>query len=267
LGTVSIEYKKFGTQVDFVPIVLGNGNVRLEVRPRISEIDPTRSITINGTTVPGLRVREADTGVEMKPGQTLAIAGLVQTRLETQRQEIPWLGDLPYLGVAFRNTFQTEEEIESLILVTPEVVQALDPCEVPQCYPGMHSDVPNDCQLYLKGYNEVPSHGPCGPYGCAPPCGYGDLREGPGYGPEGAPLVGPTPAGVPPAEIYEAVPPGSPTSARPMPSGNSPPPSTPPSADNRYNPSTGQGPRSASESNRSGAAPGFIGPVGYDVLN
>ena len=65
LGTVSIEYKKFGTQIDFVPIVLGNGNLRLEVRPRISEIDPTRSITINGTTVPGLRVRETDTGVEM----------------------------------------------------------------------------------------------------------------------------------------------------------------------------------------------------------
>ena len=105
LGTVSIEYKKFGTQIDFVPIVLGNGNLRLEVRPRISEIDHTRSITINGTTVPGLRVREADTGVEMHPGQTLAIAGLVQTRSEARKQrEIPWLGEMPYVGAAFRRT-------------------------------------------------------------------------------------------------------------------------------------------------------------------
>ncbi len=104
LGTSSIEFKKFGTQIDFVPIVLGNGNIRLEVRPRVSEIDPTRSVTINSTTVPGLRVREVDTGVEMKPGQTFALAGLVQTRVEARTVGLPWLADLPYLGVPFRRT-------------------------------------------------------------------------------------------------------------------------------------------------------------------
>jgi len=66
LGTVSIQYKRFGTQLDFVPIVLGNGLIRLEVKPRVSEIDPTRSVIINGTSVPGLRVREVETGVEMR---------------------------------------------------------------------------------------------------------------------------------------------------------------------------------------------------------
>ena len=90
LGTVSIEYKSYGTQVDFVPIVLGNGRIRLEVRPRVSEIDNTRSVTVPGAEpVPGLRVREVDTGVEMMAGQTLAIAGLVQSRVEAQRRGWP----------------------------------------------------------------------------------------------------------------------------------------------------------------------------------
>jgi pilus assembly protein CpaC len=60
LGTISIEYRRFGTQIDFVPIVHRGNSIRLEVRPRISEIDDTRSVTINGQQVPGLRVREAD---------------------------------------------------------------------------------------------------------------------------------------------------------------------------------------------------------------
>jgi len=264
LGTVSIEYKKFGTQIDFVPIVLGNGNLRLEVRPRISEIDPTRSITINGTTVPGLRVRETDTGVEMRPGQTLAIAGLVQTRSEHQTREIPWLGEMPYLGAAFRRTSEEEEEVELLIIVTPELVAPLDCGEVPQCFPGMHSDVPNDCQLYWKGYVEVPSCGPCGPGGCAPGGG-----GGPGmYGPQGT-----TDGGMPGS--YENIPPGTmaPTPAQrgsgspAMPRFNGTSTGAPPSnADTRYNPSSAPQQRSASSANRAPGSPGIIGPVGYDVL-
>ena len=70
LGTISIQFRKFGTQVDFVPIVLGNGRIRLEVRPKISEIDNTIGTTLNNTTVPGFRSREVDTGVEMMAGQT-----------------------------------------------------------------------------------------------------------------------------------------------------------------------------------------------------
>jgi pilus assembly protein CpaC len=265
LGTVSIEYKKFGTQLDFVPIVLGNGNVRLEVRPRVSEIDPTRSITINGTTVPGLRVREADTGVEMKPGQTLAIAGLVQTRVESSNREIPWLGELPWVGAVFRSTSQIEEEVELLILVTPEVVAGLDPCETPQCLPGMHSDVPNDVQQYLKGYIEVPSKGPCGP-GCG--CGVrsfdGDGSVVPGAGSQRMEQVSP---GAPaPASSGDSQ--SSSRSTSGMTTSNSGRNSmAPASGQNRYNPSGQQEPRSASRTNGTGNAPGFIGPVGYDVLN
>lgn len=156
LGTVSVEYREFGTRVDFVPIVLGNGRVRLEVRPQVSEIDPSRSVTINNTTVPGLRTRWADTAVEMNAGQTLALAGLIQTQTETENKGLPWLSDLPWVGAAFRRVEEQHNEIELLILVTPEFVSALDPHEVPPCGPGQLSERPSDVDLYWRGYLEVP---------------------------------------------------------------------------------------------------------------
>ncbi len=155
LGTVSIEYKKFGTQVDFVPIVLGGGRIRLEVKPRVSEIDNTRSVSVQSINVPGLRVREVDTGVELMAGQTLAIAGLVQTRVEAQRRGIPGIMELPYIGALFRKVEETNNEIELLILVTPELVDPLDPSEVPCQGPGMNSRRPTDWELYMRGKIEV----------------------------------------------------------------------------------------------------------------
>jgi hypothetical protein len=168
LGTVSIQYRKFGTQVDFVPIVLGNGVIRLEVRPRVSEIDDSRSIVINGTSVPGLRVREVDTGAEMRAGQTLAIAGLVQFRSQNQKRSILWMGDLPIIGAAFRNMQTQINEIELLILVTPQLVEAMDPCEVPTIGPGLATAEPSDLELVVRGHVEVPlcdtQNGLMGPY-------------------------------------------------------------------------------------------------------
>ena len=232
LGTSSIEFKKFGTQIDFVPIVLGNGNIRLEVRPRVSEIDNTRSVTINSTTVPGLRVREVDTGVEMKPGQTLALAGLVQTRVEAQSSGLPWLADLPYLGVPFRRNTESINEIELLILVTPQVIEAVDCNELPPCRPGMHSVSPDDHEFYFGGQLEVPAKGPCAPGmpGCSSN-GYGYGASGGGliyqeYGPDMLPN-GTIPNGMPgtvmPGAVIpraEEIPPGS-TMLRPSNNGRS----------------------------------------------
>jgi len=156
LGTVSVEYREFGTRIDFVPIVLGNGRIRLEVRPTISEIDPTRSVTINSTTVPGLRTRWVDTAVEMNAGQTLALAGLIQTQTEVENKGVPWLSDLPWIGSIFRRVEEKSNEIELLILVTPEFVEALDPHEVAPCGPGQLTERPTDVDFYFRGYLEVP---------------------------------------------------------------------------------------------------------------
>jgi len=263
LGTTSVDFKKFGTQVDFVPVVLGNGNIRLEVKPRISFLDPTLTVTTQGITVPGLNVRECDTGVEMKSGQTLAIAGLVQNRIEYTNTGIPYLADLPYVGAAFRKTNEQVNEIELLIFVTPELVEPMDCGEVPPCLPGMAGVAPNDCGLYFKGTVEVPSSGPCGPGGqCgAGQCGlYGQF----GSAGNGASSVRsealPTPAGAnPPPPKYDG--PRTPDDTGALPMDPSQPILFGPGARaSRPNPAA---PRPSKED----GPPSFIGPVGYDAGN
>lgn len=157
LGTISIEYRRFGTQIDFVPIVLGGNSIRLEVRPRISEIDDTRSVTINGQQVPGLRVREADTAVTLRAGQTLAIAGLVQTRVNSSTRGVPVLMDTPVVGSFFRRTADQIDEVELLIMVTPQIVDGLDPQQICELGggPGSQTTNPNDNQLFNRGHIEV----------------------------------------------------------------------------------------------------------------
>ncbi len=191
LGTVSIEYRQYGTRVDFVPIVLGNGNLRLEVRPQVSEIDPSRSVVINSVSVPALRTRWVDTAVEIKAGQTLALAGLIQHRTESQNRGIPWLSDIPWFGAPFRHVQEETNEIELLILVTPEFIEASDPEELPPCGPGEATTSPDDVELYFRGYLEVPKC--CNGGGCEK-CqgGTGPVEA---YGPEpaypmGAPAAG-----------------------------------------------------------------------------
>ena len=173
IGQTTIEYKKFGTQIDFVPIVLGNGNIRLEVRPRISEPDDSRGINLGSFVVPAFTVREVDTAVELKAGQTLALAGLVQTRVEAQERGLPFVSDLPFIGAAFRSVSEVVNEVELLILVTPEFVDGMEPHQVPQCGPGMETVSPTNSQLYFGGHLEMPACGACGPYnsgGCSTGC-------------------------------------------------------------------------------------------------
>lgn len=211
LGTSSIEYKPFGTQIDFLPIVLGNGNVRLEVRPRVSDIDSSIGIQLQNQNIPGFRVRQADTAVEMQAGQTFALAGLIQQKTEAIERGLPYLSDLPVLGIPFRRVQEETQEIELLILVTPEFVDAIEPGEVPQCGPGMATMSPDNKSLYCDGYLEVPNAcGPCGMGGCNGGCngtcnGGGYYQPAPGGGGymQGQQL-GPTPAtpGMPYSEGY-----------------------------------------------------------------
>jgi pilus assembly protein CpaC len=186
-GTASVQSEKFGTQVDFVPIVLGDGRIRLEVRPKISEIDNSNPIA---DQLFRTKVSEVDTGVEMRAGQTLAIAGLIQTRVKAQHRGLPYISDVPYLGVPFRRVTEEVEEVELLILVTPEFAEGMDPHEVPPCGPGMETMSPSDCELYFKGHMEVPACGPCGasePCACNAP---GLACQQNGFGPCGGPGMG-----------------------------------------------------------------------------
>lgn len=247
LGTVTIEWKKYGAQVDFVPIVLGNGKIRLEVRPRVSELDTSRSTTINGTLVPGLRSREADTAVELTAGQTLAIAGLVSSREESENRGLPWISEVPYLGVPFRKVTSELNEVELLIMVTPELVAAMEADEVPPCGPGLNTTTPNDWELYMKGHLEVPNCCPNGDPNGAPPDG----------------MIGPndTDAGVLRPENRPMSRNGSPAGTAQVARRTNPT-----SSQNRYNSSKPTSGSVDSRTNGSNPPSPFVGPVGYDVI-
>jgi pilus assembly protein CpaC len=244
LGTVTVEYKDYGTQVDFVPIVLGNGKIRLEVRPHVSEIDNGRSIQFQGYTIYAFTERRVETGVELKAGQTLAIAGLIQNRVESTRTGLPWISEVPYLRALFSKTENLTNEIELLVLVTPELVDPLNPDQVPPCGPGTTTTEPNDWELYLKGFVEVPRCPPCGNDGAA--------TEG---GPcESAPQAMPGMVGEPqPEAAADGAGESSSTDVRQT-------------REIRYNPvipQTAQAPRNP---NSAKTLPAFKGRVGYEML-
>jgi pilus assembly protein CpaC len=256
LGTVSFTMQPYGTTLDFVPIVLGNGKIRLEVRPEISEIDPTVAVTVSGTSCPGLLDRGVDTGVEMQAGQTLAIAGLVQTRIEAERTEVPWIGELPYIGALFRSVNDQVNEVEVLILVTPDLVDAMDPEEVPPCGPGMETTIPTDVQLFFEGHLEVPNCCPASPPG--PGVTQASLVQGPT-------MQGPTMQGPETLTPPSPAPPGEGRGEGNLPSAPMPPAASPVNPSGRYNPNDRQNQATTTASGPRRPLPTFIGPVGYDV--
>ncbi|MEQ1826815.1 MAG: histidine kinase [Pirellula sp.] len=200
LGQVGVEFREFGTRLDFVAKVRGDSRIWLEVRPTISEIDPGRSVVINGTSVPGIRSRFVDTAVELRAGQTLALAGLLQIRTESQSVGLPLLSDLPYLGALFRANREVQNEVELLILVTPNFASAMDPHEVPNGGPGYNSGSPLDKELYMKGYVEVPNACAEGGAGeCVAPADGGTLLYNNAYAPGASPRTNTTARGVPPS--------------------------------------------------------------------
>jgi pilus assembly protein CpaC len=173
LGTVTIQWREFGVKLSFVPYVLGAGRLRLDVQPEVSDQDPSTAVTLNGTTVPGLSTRKVETQVEMNFGQTLVIAGLINNRIRTNTQKVPFFGELPWIGAAFRRVKEDTAETELLVMVTPELVAPLDAEQVPSEYPGSSTTQPTDKELFNFGFVEVPKCAPECPDGnCAPNYSY-----------------------------------------------------------------------------------------------
>lgn len=149
-STITIEFKKFGVQLDFVPFILDDDVIRLRVQPEVSTIDNTIGVTTSGTTVPGINSRQVSTTVELKQGQTLALAGLLQVELDGSTGRIAGLGDLPYIGSMFRNVTHEKTERELIVLVTPVLVDGVHEEDLAPL-PGSEIIDPNDCELFLKG--------------------------------------------------------------------------------------------------------------------
>ena len=122
----TIQYKNFGVSVDFTPTVLDGNRMSIKVRPEVSELTTVGAITINGTQVPALNVRRAETTVELGSGESFAIAGLFQNNGTNDITGLPLLGNLPILGALFRSTTFQRNESELVIIVTPYVVKPAD---------------------------------------------------------------------------------------------------------------------------------------------
>ncbi|MBX6315859.1 MAG: pilus assembly protein CpaC, partial [Isosphaeraceae bacterium] len=147
---ITINFRDFGAILQFLPHILANDVIRLDVSPAFSQLDPNTGTSVLGTTVPGVTQRSARTVVEMREGQTLAIAGLLQYQTTASTARVPLLGDLPVVGPAFsRNEIRTIET-ELVVLVTPELVAPVEQCDVPPS-PGDRVLEPNDCEFYTLG--------------------------------------------------------------------------------------------------------------------
>jgi pilus assembly protein CpaC len=156
LGSVAVTFVPFGTQLTFLPIVLQDGKIYLEVEPEVSNIDPTVGTTISGTSVPGRNTQRVHTSVMIEDGQTLAIGGLIQTLVVANSQKVPVLGDLPFLGSAFRNVAYDEEERELVVMVTPHLVDPQSCDQVTKMLPSQETRTPDDFELFLEGILEAP---------------------------------------------------------------------------------------------------------------
>ncbi len=149
-GQVSIQYKDFGVQLRFTPTIVDEETIRLNVAPEVSTIDESigTSLIPGGLPTPGINTRKVNTTVEMREGETLALAGLLEVAIDAQTTRIPGLGDLPYLGPFFSNTTHQRVEKELLVLVTPFFVSATNGCEELRL-PGQDIQEPNDLEFYF----------------------------------------------------------------------------------------------------------------------
>ncbi|MBM7481025.1 pilus assembly protein CpaC [Bradyrhizobium sp. USDA 3686] len=152
--TVTIEFKKFGVELAFVPTVLSRGVINLRVEPSVSELDFSNAVQIAGTVIPALTRRDARTTVELRDGQSFAIAGLLQTRNRQDVSQLPWIGSVPVIGTLFSSKSYQQQETDLVIIVTPRLVAPAAPGQ--QLASPLDSRLPaNDVDFFLNGQMEV----------------------------------------------------------------------------------------------------------------
>jgi pilus assembly protein CpaC len=130
LGGISVEYHEYGVRLNFRPTIAGD-TVRLKVRAEVSTLDFTNGILLTGFRIPALSTRRAETDVELRDGQSFAIAGLLNNLSQDDVNHIPGLSKLPVIGKLFQSKASRAERTELMVLITPRLVRALNPDEVP----------------------------------------------------------------------------------------------------------------------------------------
>ena len=150
--SISIEYREYGVRLAFRPIVLGDGTIRLYVAPEVSELTDV-GVIIEGYSVPSLLIRKAETTLELKSGQTFAMAGLIKNDVESIRSRVPGVSNLPVLGPLFRSIRYKEKETELVVLVTVALVEPISSSQT-SLLPGFMHSRPDDWEFYAEGFTE-----------------------------------------------------------------------------------------------------------------
>src|SRR5262249_34205590 len=146
----------FGTELEVLPIVYGNGQIWLDINPRITAVNPGLGITLNGSLSPGFTEQSVHASVMLESGQTYAIGGLIQNSVAASSSKVPVLGDLPFIGVGFSKVHHEQHESELVILVTPRLVNAMNCDQVPKRLPGRETRNPDDYEFFLENILEAP---------------------------------------------------------------------------------------------------------------
>ena len=150
--TVTIQFKEYGIRLNFIPTIMPNGAIRLQVAPEVSALDFTNAVQISGFNIPAISVRRVKTEIELGKGQSFAIGGLLDNRETESLSKIPFISNIPYLGKLFQSVSRQRQNTELIVLVTPEIVDPIPagaPLPTPK-FPGS----------FLPPNSDIPMHTP-----------------------------------------------------------------------------------------------------------
>jgi len=142
---VTIQFRKFGVQLNFTPTVEASGNIHLRVKPEVSSLDFANALTIQGFLIPAISTRVAETEVDLRDGESFAIAGLIDNRVNEVVSKFPWIGNIPILGNLFKSRSLSKTNTELLVVITPRFVRAQAP--------GVNLPLPQYPKTFLDGSN------------------------------------------------------------------------------------------------------------------
>jgi len=128
-GAVTVQFREFGIRLTFNPQLTAHGTMKMYVKPEVSTIDLANAVTLSGFTIPALATRRMETNIELGPGQSFVIGGLIDDRVTEQMSKIPGLSSIPVLGSLFKSRNENKTKTELLVMVTPEMVDPLNPSD------------------------------------------------------------------------------------------------------------------------------------------
>ncbi len=150
VGGIATTFRGFGTELEFTPVVVDKDLIRLQVSPSFSTLNNDASVA----GIPGLNRRSVDTTVDLREGQWLAVAGLIQDEQGGQKTRTPYIGDLPFIGGLFSHRDTSRFETELIVLVSPELIHPMEREQVPLLLPGMEVTDPTDDDFFLRRQTE-----------------------------------------------------------------------------------------------------------------